>query len=72
MWARYSSGVFSARALAIENARRLPALVWLILQGVLFADATVTLMRRTARRECWYAAQRTPPRPEFREQLEAK
>jgi glycosyltransferase WbpL len=51
--------VFAVLALASENARQLPALAWLILMGVFFADATVTLVRRMLRGERWYAAHRT-------------
>jgi len=40
-------------------ARVLPALVWLIRQGVLLADATITLVWRMARGERWYVAERT-------------
>lgn len=51
--------MFAALALASENAGELPALVWLILLGVFFADATITLVRRMARGDQWYAAHRT-------------
>jgi len=51
--------VFAVLALASENARTLPALVWLILLGVFFADATITLVRRMIRGEQWYAPHRT-------------
>lgn len=51
--------LFAALALASENARELPALVWLILLGAFFADATITLVRRMVRGERWYAAHRT-------------
>ena len=50
--------VLAALALASENAGALPALVWLLLLGVFFADATITLIRRVVRRERWYAAHR--------------
>lgn len=46
-------------ALACENAGAMPALAWLLLVGVFFADATITLFRRLLRRERWYAAHRT-------------
>jgi len=49
---------FGGLALASENARALPALLWLVLLGPFFVDATVTLLRRMARGERWYAAHR--------------
>lgn len=51
--------IFAGLALASENAGDLPALVWLILLGVFFADATITLVRRMLRGERWYQAHRT-------------
>lgn len=47
--------------LALAAARENPAalLVWLILGGVFFSDATVTLLRRLARRERVFEAHRT-------------
>jgi Fuc2NAc and GlcNAc transferase len=45
-------------ALASENAATVPALVWLLLLGVFFVDATLTLVRRIVRRERWYTAHR--------------
>jgi len=51
--------MFAALALASENAGDLPALVWLILLGVFFADATITLVRRMLRGDRWYHAHRT-------------
>jgi Fuc2NAc and GlcNAc transferase len=45
-------------ALASENSGAMPALVWLLLVGVFFADATITLVRRMLRRERWYAPHR--------------
>jgi Fuc2NAc and GlcNAc transferase len=50
--------MFGGLALASENARALPALLWLILLGPFFVDATVTLLRRMARGERWYVAHR--------------
>ncbi|MGN6393592.1 MAG: MraY family glycosyltransferase [Gemmatimonadales bacterium] len=50
---------FGALALASENARALPALVWLVMLGPFFVDATVTLLRRMVRGERWYAGHRT-------------
>jgi Fuc2NAc and GlcNAc transferase len=44
--------------LASENAGAMPALVWLLLVGVFFSDATITLARRMLRRERWYAPHR--------------
>lgn len=51
--------VFGGLAVASENARVLPALVWLVLLGPFFADATVTLIRRMIRGERWLAAHRS-------------
>jgi glycosyltransferase WbpL len=51
--------VFGILALASEKAGALPALIWILLLGVFFADATVTLMRRMFRKERWYAAHRS-------------
>lgn len=45
-------------AVASEKAGAVPALVWLLLLGIFFADATITLIRRMVRRERWYAAHR--------------
>ena len=50
--------VLAALALGSENAGAMPALVWLLLLGVFFVDATATLIRRILRRERWYAAHR--------------
>jgi len=50
---------FGGLALASENARALPALLWLALLGPFFVDATVTLLRRMLRGERWYAPHRT-------------
>jgi Fuc2NAc and GlcNAc transferase len=50
--------ILAALALASENAAAVPALVWLLLLGVFFVDATITLVRRMVRRERWYAAHR--------------
>ncbi|HEX2218042.1 MAG TPA: glycosyltransferase family 4 protein [Gemmatimonadales bacterium] len=50
--------VLAALAVASENTDAVPALVWLLLLGIFFADATITLVRRMARRERWYAAHR--------------
>lgn len=36
-----------------------PAAGWLVLLGVFFVDATITLIRRVVRRERWYAAHRS-------------
>jgi Fuc2NAc and GlcNAc transferase len=51
--------VFAGLAVASENTGRLPALVWVVLLGAFFADATITLVRRVVRRERWYAAHRS-------------
>jgi Fuc2NAc and GlcNAc transferase len=50
--------VLAVLALASENSGAMPALVWLLLLGVFFADATATLVRRALGRERWYAAHR--------------
>jgi Fuc2NAc and GlcNAc transferase len=50
--------VLATLALASENGGAMPALAWLLLLGVFFTDATVTLVRRALRRERWYAAHR--------------
>jgi Fuc2NAc and GlcNAc transferase len=46
-------------AIAGEVWFGVPALVWIILYGVFWFDATVTLVRRIARGEQWYAAHRS-------------
>lgn len=51
--------LFAGLALASENAGALPALLWLVLLGPFFIDATVTLLRRMARGERWQAAHRS-------------
>jgi glycosyltransferase WbpL len=51
--------MFGGLAVATENARALPALLWLVLLGPFFVDATITLLRRMARGERWHAAHRT-------------
>jgi Fuc2NAc and GlcNAc transferase len=51
--------LFGGLAVASENAGALPALLWLVLLGAFFVDATVTLLRRMARGDAWYAAHRT-------------
>jgi Fuc2NAc and GlcNAc transferase len=51
--------MFGGLAVASENARALPALLWLVLLGPFFVDATVTLFRRMARGERWHAAHRS-------------
>jgi Fuc2NAc and GlcNAc transferase len=48
--------LFGTLAVAAENAGALPALLWLVLLGPFFADATITLLRRIARGDRWYAA----------------
>jgi Fuc2NAc and GlcNAc transferase len=50
--------IFGGMALASENGGTLPALLWLVLLGPFFVDATVTLLRRMLRGERWYAAHR--------------
>jgi Fuc2NAc and GlcNAc transferase len=51
--------LFGALAVASENAHALPALVWLVLLGPFFVDATVTLIRRMVRGERWLSAHRS-------------
>jgi Fuc2NAc and GlcNAc transferase len=51
--------VFGGLALGSERAHALPAVLWLVLLGPFFLDATVTLVRRVARGERWYAAHRS-------------
>ncbi len=50
--------IFAGLALASENTRALPALLWLVVLGPFFLDATITLLRRMARGERWQAAHR--------------
>ncbi len=49
---------FATLAVATENSGALPALLWILLFGFFFGDATITLLRRMLRREAWYAAHR--------------
>jgi Fuc2NAc and GlcNAc transferase len=51
--------IFGGLALASENVGALPALLWLVLLGPFFVDTTLTLLRRIARGERWWAAHRT-------------
>ncbi len=51
--------LFAALAVASEHAGTLPALIWLLLLGVFFADATITLLRRLIRGDRWYAPHRS-------------
>jgi Fuc2NAc and GlcNAc transferase len=46
-------------AVMSENAGALPVVGWLLLLGVFFVDATVTVARRIASGEPWYRAHRT-------------
>jgi Fuc2NAc and GlcNAc transferase len=50
--------LFGVLALASDTARAMPLLLWVLLFGVFFADATITLVRRMARGEKWYEAHR--------------
>lgn len=50
---------FGTLALASEQRGTLPAVIWLLLLGVFVFDATVTLLRRIARGQKWYAAHRS-------------
>jgi Fuc2NAc and GlcNAc transferase len=54
----YLGFLLGTLALASERAGAVPALVWLVLVGLFFMDATATLIRRTLRRERWYVAHR--------------
>jgi Fuc2NAc and GlcNAc transferase len=47
---------FAVLAVASENTSEVPLLLWILLMGVFIVDATVTLIRRVARGENWYAA----------------
>jgi Fuc2NAc and GlcNAc transferase len=49
---------FGTLAVATENSGDLPALLWILLFGVFFGDATITLLRRMLRREAWHSAHR--------------
>jgi Fuc2NAc and GlcNAc transferase len=51
--------LFGALALAGERSGALPAVLWILLLGVFFMDATITLVTRMARGERWYAAHRS-------------
>ncbi len=46
-------------AIAAENTNGPPLLIWLVLLGVFFVDATLTLLRRMVRREKWFVAHRS-------------
>jgi Fuc2NAc and GlcNAc transferase len=48
--------LFAVLAIASENARAIPLLIWVLLLGAFVFDATVTLCRRIARGEKWYHA----------------
>jgi Fuc2NAc and GlcNAc transferase len=50
---------FGGLAVASENVHALPALLWLVLLGPFFVDATVTLLRRMARGERWAEGHRS-------------
>ncbi|HXW96392.1 MAG TPA: glycosyltransferase family 4 protein [Gemmatimonadales bacterium] len=51
--------LFAGLALAGERQGHTPALLWLLLLGVFFGDATITLLRRMVRGERWYRAHRS-------------
>ena len=51
--------LFAVLAVASENAGSLPLAGWMLLLGVFVVDATVTLVRRVARRERFYDAHRS-------------
>jgi Fuc2NAc and GlcNAc transferase len=48
--------LFAVLAVASENARAVPLLIWVLLLGAFVFDATVTLCRRIAHGERWYHA----------------
>jgi Fuc2NAc and GlcNAc transferase len=50
---------FGGLAMASENVHAVPALLWLVLLGPFFVDATVTLLWRMARGERWAAGHRS-------------
>jgi Fuc2NAc and GlcNAc transferase len=50
---------FATLALASEQAGALPIAYWVLLSGVFVFDATLTLVRRVAGGERWYAAHRS-------------
>lgn len=51
--------LFAGIALASENAGAVPALLWFVVLGPFFVDATITLTRRMARGQRWSAPHRT-------------
>ncbi len=51
--------MFSVLAVMSENTGALPVVGWLLLLGVFFVDATITVARRIASGEPWYRAHRT-------------
>ncbi|HKP74263.1 MAG TPA: hypothetical protein VJT67_01915, partial [Longimicrobiaceae bacterium] len=50
---------FGALAAASERAGAVPAVIWLLLLGVFFGDATLTVARRVVRREPFWKAHRS-------------
>ncbi|MFL5618860.1 MAG: MraY family glycosyltransferase [Gemmatimonadaceae bacterium] len=50
--------VLAVLAVASENARAVPLLVWLTLSSAFVVDATTTLVRRALHGEQWYSAHR--------------
>jgi Fuc2NAc and GlcNAc transferase len=51
--------LFAVFAVMTENSGALPVTAWLLLLGVFFADATLTVGRRIAIGEAWYRAHRS-------------
>ncbi|HJR49581.1 MAG TPA: glycosyltransferase family 4 protein [Gemmatimonadales bacterium] len=51
--------MFSVLAVMSENTGALPVVGWLLLLGVFFVDATITVARRIASGQPWYRAHRT-------------
>jgi Fuc2NAc and GlcNAc transferase len=51
--------VFGTMAVVSDQWGAVPAVTWVMLLGVFVFDATVTLLRRVARRERWYQAHRS-------------
>ncbi|MEO7985557.1 MAG: glycosyltransferase family 4 protein [Gemmatimonadales bacterium] len=50
--------ILGGLAAASEITEALPALVWVVILGVFFADATITLVRRMVRGDRWHSAHR--------------
>lgn len=55
----YLGFAFAVLALGSERSGGLPALYWVMLSGVFIFDSTITLIRRAAQGQVWYAAHRS-------------